>query len=166
MADVRRCLGMLLLALLFVPSPATAHSTDVLTNPEDGARLASLPAEATMAFSEAPTTAAVVLRSPDGRVHQLASQIDDTVVLVRLPPNGPRGEYTLSYRVVSADGHPVSGAITFTVAAGPTPSASAAETEPRPAAEEPTRGPLAAIVVGVALVGVAATVFAARSIRR
>ena len=111
MAVVRRCLGMFLLALLFVPSAATAHSSEVLTNPEDGARLGTLPAEATMAFGEAPKTADVVLASPDGKVHQLPSQIDGTVVLVRLPPDGPRGTYKLSYRVVSADGHPVSGSI-------------------------------------------------------
>jgi copper resistance protein C len=160
-------LGMFVLALLLVPSAAAAHSSEVLTNPEDGARLGSLPAEATMAFGEAPKTADVVLASPDGEVHQLPSQIEGTVVLVRLPPNGPRGMYKLSYRVVSADGHPVTGSTTFTVTTGPIP--------PTPASPSPSdttsstdqaREWLVPVVIVGAILGFIAMIFVARSVRR
>ena len=73
---------------------------------------------------------------------------------VRLPHGGP-GAYTVVYRVVSKDGHPVSGRVSFTVAGGAvatdggtfvpvTPSASApssdtpAPTSPGPTSATPT----------------------------
>ena len=158
---------MFVLALLFVPSAATAHSSEVLTNPADGARLGSLPAEATMAFGEAPKTADVVLASPDGKVHQLPSQIDGTVVLSRLPPNGPRGTYKLSYRVVSVDGHPVSGSTTFTITTGPVPSTPAS---PKPSetasSTDQARDWLVPLVIVGAILGFVAMVLVARSARR
>jgi methionine-rich copper-binding protein CopC len=165
MAVVRRCLGMLLLVLLFVPLPASAHSSEVLTNPDDGARLESLPAEATMAFGEAPKTADVVLASPDGTVHQLPSRIVGTVVLVRLPPDGPRGTYKLSYRVVSADGHPVSGSTTFTITTGPAPSTPSPTTETASGTDQ-VRGWLIPVVIGLGVLGFVAMVLVARSVRR
>jgi methionine-rich copper-binding protein CopC len=167
MAVVCRRLGMFLLALLFFPSPAAAHSNEVLTNPDNGARLESLPAEATMAFGEAPVTADVVLASPDGTVRQLRSQIEGTVVLVRIPPNGPRGTYRLSYRVVSADGHPVSGSTTFTVTTGSVPSepGSPTRSETAPSTDQ-ARDWLVPVVLVVAILGFLAMVYVARSLRR
>ncbi len=172
MAGVRRRLGLLLVPLVLVPTAAAAHSNWVDTNPEHGATVETLPAEATVTVNEAPQKADVVLARPDGKVDKLKSQIVGSTVKVRLPASGPRGAYTLSYRVVSADGHPVSGSTTFTITTGPTPSAptprgstTAAAPMPNPS-EEPTRGPLVPIFLGVAILGTAATVFAARSMRR
>jgi len=169
MADVRRCLGLVVVLLVLVPSAAAAHSNWVETNPDHRATLPTLPPEATVTFGEAPVRADVVLTSPDGKTLTLKPQIVGSVVKVRLPSNGPRGEYELSYRVVSADGHPVSGSATFTVTTGPAPSTTTPEgstvSTPAPA-PEPARGPLVPIVIGVAIVGLAATIFAARSIRR
>lgn len=170
MVGVRRRIGLFLLMLVLIPSSAAAHSSRVETNPEHGATLEMLPAEATVTFNEAPKTADVVLAGPDGRLAKLKTQVVGSTVKVRLPANGPRGAYTLSYRIVSADGHPVSGSVTFRVTTGPAPStadpeASATTATPTPPTE-PDRGPIAPIVLGVAALGVAATVLAARSLRR
>ena len=159
MAGVRRRLGLLLVPFVLIPTAASAHSNWVETNPEHGATVETLPTEATVTVNEAPQRANVVLARPDGRIVKLKSQIVGSMVKVRLPANGPRGVYTLSYRVVSTDGHPVSGSTTFTVTSGPTASTPNL-------AKEPARGPLVPIVIGVAVLGAAATVFAARSIRR
>lgn len=165
MTGVRRCIGLLLVTfLVLVPSSAIAHSNSVETNPDDGATLESLPAEATVTFNEALKTADVVLARPDGQVRKLSTQVVGSTIRVRLPADGPPGRYQLSYRVVSADGHPVSDTITFTVAKGSAGTATA-PVEPTPTAE-PTRGPFVAIVIGVALLGVAAAVLVARSLRR
>ena len=170
MAVVRRSLGMYLLALLFVPWPATAHSNSVETNPAHGARLATLPAEATLTFNESPKTIDVVLAGPDGEVNQLTPQIHGPTIKVRLPAAGPRGAYTLSYRVVSADGHPVSGSVGFRVAKGPAPATATRPAAPATAAPTQTaqsdRGPLAPVVIGLGVLGFVAMVLVARSVRR
>jgi hypothetical protein len=65
------------------------------------------------------------LEGPDGKVHTLTPQVAGSVVRVRLPSTSLRGIYTLSYRIVSSDGHPVAGSVTFTVTDGPEPVSSA-----------------------------------------
>jgi methionine-rich copper-binding protein CopC len=174
MADVLRRLALILISLVLVPSSAAAHSNSVDTNPEDGATLETMPAEATVTFNEAPKTASVVLARPDGQIDKLTTDVAGSTIRVRLPADGPPGVYTLSYRVVSADGHPISGSVKFSVRSGVTPSTapSAAASDEAPAAESPTtaddasRGPLVPLVIGVAVLGLAAVVFAARSLRR
>jgi methionine-rich copper-binding protein CopC len=146
------------------PSAATAHSNAVETNPEDGATVEQLPAEATVTFSEEPQHADVVLARPDGKTDKLKSQIAGSSVRIQLPAEGPRGAYTLSYRVVSADGHPVSGSTTFTVTMGHQPSAPTTsnpdEVEPMPPVKSGRGSGLDASVLamagGAALIALAA----------
>ena len=54
-----------------------------------------------------------------------------TVVTVPVRPLGPAGEYTVGYRVLSTDSHPVQGAVRFTLTA-PGPGTAAA---PAPSGE-------------------------------
>lgn len=174
MADVLRRLAPILISLVLLPSWAAAHSNSVDTNPGHGATLETMPGEATVTFNEAPKTASVVLARPDGKIDKLTTDVAGSTITVRLPAAGPRGVYTLSYRVVSADGHPISGSVTFSVRTGATPSTAPSATagDDTPAAESPTtaeddsRGPLVPLVIGAAVLGLAAVVFAARSLRR
>lgn len=171
MTGVRRSLGLLLLVLLLAPTAAAAHSNSVETKPEQGANLETLPAEASVTFNEPPQTASVVLKSPDGTVHKLKTTVAGSTITVQLPADGPRGAYTLSYRVVSADGHPVSGSVRFTVTTGPTAATptkapTKAPTEPPAQTTASDRGSLVPIVIGVAVLGIASTVLVARSLRR
>jgi methionine-rich copper-binding protein CopC len=122
---VRRCLGIFLISLVLSPTAATAHTNTVETNPDHGAVLDELPAEATVTLGEAPKQADVVLEIPDGTVQKLQTRVADTTITAELPSTGPRGDYTLSYRVVSADGHPVTGSAMFAVTTGPAPAATA-----------------------------------------
>ena len=131
---MRRCLGVFVISLVFAPTAATAHTNSVETNPADGAVLEKLPAEATVTLGEAPNRTDVVLEAPDSTVHKLQTRVVDTTIKAQLPSTGPRGDYTLSYRVVSADGHPVTGSATFTVTTGPAPVA----TTPSPDETAPT----------------------------
>lgn len=170
MTGVHRLLGPFLVALLLIPSAAVAHSDVVETNPADGAILETLPADATVTLNEAPATAHVVLAGPDGTVHKLRSRVSGSTITARLPSTGPRGAYTLSYRVVSADGHPISGSSTFTVTTGSAPAPATPQGSPTAAEPAPSaagdRGLLVPIVIGIALVGVVASIVVARSLRR
>jgi len=169
MAGVRRCIGVFLVLLVLAPSSAAAHSSRVDTNPADGATLKTLPDDVAITFDEAPKTADVVLARPDGKVDELKTEVAGATIKARLPADGPRGVYTLSYRVVSADGHPVSGSITFGVTTGPAPGA---RPEPTPSPSSSTsdtawdRDRLDPAALGLAVLGIIGAVLVARSLRR
>ena len=60
--------------------------------------------------------AQVVVAGPDGRNRTIENPtVDGPRVTAPMPADLGTGEMTVRYRVVSADGHPVAGEITFTV---------------------------------------------------
>jgi methionine-rich copper-binding protein CopC len=127
-ATVRRTHAMLLAcaATLAIDAalalPAHAHATLVSSSPEDGARIDTLPASISFTFDEnVASPAFVAVTSPDG-----SSIVDgdpavlDATVTQQIKPVDERGRYTMSFRVTSVDGHPVTGTIEFTVTVGRT----------------------------------------------
>jgi methionine-rich copper-binding protein CopC len=164
---MRRSLVLMILALVFAPSSASAHSNAVDIDPAPGATLKTLPAKATVTFNETPKQVDLALTGPDGELHVLAARVKGSTVTVALPTNGPHGTYRLAYRVVSADGHPVSGTTTFTVTAGPPPTASPASSRVAPARAGHTPPIPMIAVLGIAVVALGAiAVVAARGKRR
>ncbi|MDQ6522554.1 copper resistance protein CopC [Nocardioides sp. LHD-245] len=130
-----------MMALAAVPAagwslPAAAHASLVASDPDAGQRLDRLPDRARLEFSEAISSPAyVVVTAPDGsRADQGEARIDGGVVSVELGGAAPDGTYGLAFRVVSEDGHPVTGRIAFVVGDGPlddtVPSAPTASTAP------------------------------------
>ena len=106
-----------LFALLFA-SPAAAHAELVNMTPPNGAQLATPPTEVQMTFTES------VNLVEDGihLVDQLGATVptpDPTVegntVTWPMPADLPDGPYIVTWRVVSSDGHPISGASSFGV---------------------------------------------------
>ncbi|MET0728648.1 MAG: copper resistance protein CopC [Acidimicrobiales bacterium] len=99
-------------------APAAAHASLISVDPADGARLDESPATVTLTFSEPVSTDLGGVRVLDGdgeRVDAGAARTDGSVVRVDLQPNLAEGTYVISYRVVSADGHPVRGGSVFGV---------------------------------------------------
>jgi copper resistance protein C len=126
-----------------VAGPAAAHADLVSTAPVDGAALEAAPEEVVFTFSEAllPDFVRFIRISPDGESVDLPVRaIETNIARVAWPADLPGGEWTVEYRVVSQDGHPVNGSIYFTYPdAGPTPQPSPSPTpEPTP---EPTTTP-------------------------
>lgn len=117
----------ILVSLLLGWSPAFAHAALVDTNPAAGATIQKLPTEATATLSEnVGTPAYVVVAAPNGEKATVGKPtVRNQTVSIKLKDLDIRGKYTLSYRVVSADGHPVKGTISFTVEEGRTVKASA-----------------------------------------
>ena len=110
-------LGTVLLAVAAMAAPAWAHAMLVSSSPADGAVLSAPPRVATLVFDEPvrPVPADIVVLDPGGRSVGGAVTAAGTKVMVALPRVGAQGTYTLSWRVISADSHPVGGAITFSV---------------------------------------------------
>lgn len=95
---------------------AQAHAGLEGTDPPDGAVLPEAPATLTLSFTEAvvATEGGIVVVDGHGTETVLEARSVDTDVVVDLPPLADGG-HLVSWRVVSGDGHPVSGAFTFTV---------------------------------------------------
>ncbi|MGW3358712.1 copper resistance CopC/CopD family protein [Streptomyces bungoensis] len=114
------CTGLLLL-LLGTAVPASAHAALRGTDPADGSLLRTAPRQVSLTFTEPVSLLTDSLRVYDPGNHRLrtgeaghAPGRSDTV-RVRLPHRLRTGTYTVAWRVVSADSHPVSGALTFSV---------------------------------------------------
>jgi len=119
-----------LLGLVAVAGPAAAHAELVSADPAAGARLGAAPRHAILRFTEPVTLIDGGIRLLDrtGRALPLKEpRRDAAVVVVPLPPDLADGAYLLAWRVVSADSHPVHGAVPFTVGHAGLPQVSAAE---------------------------------------
>jgi len=105
-----------LLLALAQSSPALAHASLIRAEPGDGAMLAQAPATLRLTFNEPVSPLVMRLVAPIGDVisPQIAAE-NATVTLT--PPQLSRGSYVLSWRVISADGHPVGGSLLFSIGA-------------------------------------------------
>ena len=102
--------------------PAQAHGALVSSTPEDGARLEREPTSVQLTFDDSLRAPAyVVVTAPDGRrISQATPQVLDNRVIEPVTPAGQAGTYTVAYRVVSVDGHAITGDLSYTVTSGAT----------------------------------------------
>ena len=119
---MRRALPVLAIALALVaPASAFAHATLEASSPERGQRLAAVPSEVQLRFDEPVEASFGALRVFDerGREVQQGKPVrpggNSSRVAVKLRPGLRPGGFTATYRVISADSHPVSGGFVFTV---------------------------------------------------
>jgi copper transport protein len=108
--------GMLFGALW--ASGAWAHATATKTTPASGALLDAPPSEVVVEFNEpvTPVDAATGVVAPDGdRADTGVSQNAEATTLTIAVDADQEGTYLVGYRVVSHDGHPVSGTFTYSV---------------------------------------------------
>lgn len=107
----------LMLGLTLAAAPAMAHAGLTSSNPEEGAILKELPSEIVLEFTEEiGTPAFVAVTDPDNRrLDDGDPEIDGATVRQRIDPATHAGLHTIAYRVVSADGHPVTGHVRVTV---------------------------------------------------
>ncbi|MDT0276040.1 copper resistance CopC family protein [Blastococcus goldschmidtiae] len=108
-----------LASLLLVLSGGTAlaHTGLQSSTPADGETLTAAPDAVTLTFSSAVASefAQIAVTGPDGEsVTSGEFTIDGAMVTQPVSTSG-EGAYVVAYRVVSDDGHPVSGQLTFTL---------------------------------------------------
>jgi copper transport protein len=118
--------------LLGPAGPASAHAALVNSDPGSGTIVPDAPNKVTLTFSESIQliSGKIQVLAPDGsRADQGDPQATGTSVVIPLRSGGGRGTYLVSYRVVSADSHPVAGSLTFSVGAASTPPTEAAGAE-------------------------------------
>ncbi|GAA1873023.1 copper resistance protein CopC [Pseudonocardia ailaonensis] len=106
------------LALLLGATPALAHAQFEGSTPADGSSLATGPTTVTLKFSDTMTPGfnTVTVVGPDGKDYQQGDvTANGDAVSVGVGPLGPAGKYEIGYRVLSDDGHPVTGKVGFTL---------------------------------------------------
>jgi copper transport protein len=129
--------------LVLAGSPAHAHANLVSTDPASGSQLDEPPAEVRLRFSERVSVAPDGIALLDAGGEQIAIEPavpapeDPSIVIVPMPADLPEDSYVVSFRVVSADSHPVAGALVFGVGV---PAGSLADVE------LPAQDPLVAAV--------------------
>jgi putative copper resistance protein D len=138
------------LASLFLGAdPALAHASLESSTPANGANVAEAPHEVVLRFTEAvnPASVTVSVRGSDGvTAVEGTPRVTGAVVVQPLRTTLPVGHLTVTFQVVSIDGHRVSGTLHFALAtsgAAPSPGGSSAAADhgahqqPTPEAVEP-----------------------------
>ncbi|MGH3754515.1 MAG: copper resistance CopC family protein [Pseudonocardiaceae bacterium] len=95
-----------------------AHNALIGSVPPDGAQVATGPARVSLTFNLPVQRgfSTVAVTGPDGSQWQAGPPAEaGAVVSAPVRPLGPVGQYTIAYQVLSADGHPVRGAVRFTL---------------------------------------------------
>ncbi|MEU8163343.1 copper resistance CopC family protein [Micromonospora parva] len=148
-----------LVAVLIPAGPAWAHNSLRAATPARDATLSSAPTEVTLEFMRRldPTFTTIVLTDAAKRKLPTGEPVvTGATSTVRVTDTLPNGTYTVAYRVVSVDGHPVQGSYPFTVAdpsssAAPVANLSASAPAPAAAGAESDDGPSGVLVAGAAL---------------
>ncbi|GAA2447568.1 copper resistance CopC family protein [Agromyces soli] len=120
--------------------PAAAHDELLGSAPATGDELATAPADVSLRFSDEvlPLGAAIVVADADGADWTASAvSLEGDTVRAELRSGMPDGRYEVRWRVVSSDGHPITGLVPFTV--GDAPAAS--EPGGAPAAEPDAEAP-------------------------
>ena len=110
--------GALALALALAPGgAATAHSRAETTEPANGEVIAAAPAVITISFDKPMRITLIELTGAGGKALAL-ERTDDMAPVTRfeaVPPPLAAGRYTVEWRGLSEDGHPMSGRFSFEV---------------------------------------------------
>ncbi len=112
---------LVLVSLVTGARSAAAHAQLVSSTPADGSVLQSMPESVSFEFNENinPAFAQVVVMGADQRNQAIDGvTVEAAVVSAAMPADLPEGHVVARYRVVSADGHPIAGEISFTVGDG------------------------------------------------
>ncbi len=110
-------LAVLAFGALLGAGPAAAHSVLLSTSPPRGGTVDTAPSSVSLTFDEMPQGqfSTIHVTGPDGQRRDNGHvQVLNDVVTEPLAGTRPAGRYVVDWRVVSADGHPVSGEFTFT----------------------------------------------------
>ncbi|AUG78757.1 ABC transporter [Kitasatospora sp. MMS16-BH015] len=125
-------LGAALILLVAGAGSAAAHATLISTDPSQNAVVPTAPAAVTLTFSEGVSLApdSVRVLGPDGKAVDQGNpgHADGKADTARVQLNSglANGTYTVAWRAVSEDSHPVGGAFTFSIGAPSATTVSAA----------------------------------------
>ncbi|MEV8146679.1 copper resistance CopC family protein [Arthrobacter sp. NPDC080073] len=159
-------LATLAAVLALVPvSPASAHDVLEGTEPANGSVVATVPSVVRLTFNNTPIAlgSQILVRDANG-TNQADGPVSivDNVVSQAVKADSPAGRYTVVWRIVSSDTHPIEGTFTFTAGPGATAVSGSPAAVPEPAGSTGFPLPVAVIVAGVLAAGLVAGGFFVR----
>ncbi|GGL21209.1 copper resistance CopC family protein [Mangrovihabitans endophyticus] len=110
-------------------TPAWAHNSLTSASPKPDATVTSVPSTVKLTFLQSLNPEFTTIVVSDAAKHPVTSEkpaVDSNVGTLALPPDMADGVYTVAYRVVSKDGHPVQGSYSFTLRNATTPTSAPA----------------------------------------
>ncbi|MDQ6754451.1 MAG: copper resistance protein CopC [Actinomycetota bacterium] len=146
-----------LLTMLGSASAASAHDVVETTSPSNGSTVASLPANITITLDNTPGALGSAIQVKDASGKDWAQgnvQVVDHVATQQLKPGGPAGKYTVLWRLVSSDGHPIEGTFSFTASSAAAHGGGSLAGTPAPlqtTAASPAAQPAAGFPWGIAV---------------
>lgn len=123
---LRRTFAAVLAALLIVLGSSTAalaHDAVTETNPANGSTVANVPDKIQITMNNSPAVigSQVLLLDETGRNWAEGDvAVLDTVATQAVRPGAPAGKYTVKWRLVSSDSHPIEGEFSFAATAAAT----------------------------------------------
>jgi methionine-rich copper-binding protein CopC len=167
-------------ATLMSVSAASGHSQLVSSDPVDGSVLSAPPTQVVLTFNEALLKEAVDVAIANGAGEAVSGAVATAVgaiVTIPWPSDLPPDNYSVSYRIVSGDGHPITGSIGFSyTSASSSPSVAPPEATPEatpevspeePPTSEPAPGfPIGLVGLILALAATITVIILARRTRR
>ena len=150
--------GLLALsAPALIMAPASGHTSIVSMSPDANEVLSTAPTQVTIETTEEVRDmgSAITVTSPSGqRVDDGSTEIQGTTALIGLTTLTEVGEYTVNYRLLAQDGHPIEDSYVFSlseVSPTPTPSETPTQTpEPKPSDQSNQWITIAAVVAALA----------------
>ena len=109
-------------AVLLGAAPAQAHDALTSTAPAQDETITANPGKVSLTLSKAPLdsdvlkTSVIKVTAPDGHVASNGDVTVEGAVISTAADIDHPGKYTVDWRAVSADGHPIEGSYTFTFA--------------------------------------------------
>ncbi|WP_236538889.1 copper resistance CopC family protein [Spiractinospora alimapuensis] len=162
--------------LLATAGPASAHNVLVESTPQDGETLDSAPDQVELVFNEEVLEGGngIVVTGPNGSTYEDGEvQTDTERAWIGLSPLDQAGDYTINYRIISADGHPLEDSLGFTLADeavpsdeatdaqdpnGTTDDGSPEETDSEDPVADLAMPPWVAVVIAIAVVGIVVSI--------
>ena len=118
---LKRAFLLAITTLILVNPLANAHTALVSSNPKSNAMLMESPKSISLTFNEdlikisGKNVSKISLSNTLGAIKLGPTTINKGTISAPIIKTLPASKYKVSYRVVSADGHPVSGSFNFWV---------------------------------------------------
>lgn len=117
LAAVVTATAFVLSAAAAAPTPASAHDQLLASSPSEGAVVPAAPTEVRLDFSNRVLDLGgiVIVVDRNGADWAAGPLVSGRSVTQKLRAGAPDGAYQIRWQVVSADGHPISGIVNYSV---------------------------------------------------